>query len=278
MQINFVNRKRDWTFSPHGGPLTDEEIERLHARLVQPITDAKNVALLSPLTRRQREQFSRATKSVVLYFGDEVPEVVKAEELAAMSSAPLGYRPEALVGLNVGCGTRTISPYLLSVDIMRQGSLGKASGEHSQLNASAFLALSDDLPFRPNTIDYIVALHMLEHVEDPVGTINHWLDIVKPGGGIGIIVPDWRFTWDSRNDRAPFGHKWNPTPDLIRRLYKEHWSSKADLQQLDTYEFAMSFDFVLRKHGRFVPFAAPDPATIKSGYQRNQEGVFLHGD
>ncbi|WP_189521357.1 methyltransferase domain-containing protein [Mesorhizobium sp. M1B.F.Ca.ET.045.04.1.1] len=278
MQLNWMRRETEWVFSPHDGPLTEEEIERLYGRLVQPIADVKNVALLSPLTRIQREQFSRATKSVVLYLGREVPEIIEAEELAAMKSVPLGYSPERLVGLNIGCGDRTSPPYLLAVDIMRKDSPGKASGEHSQLNASAFLEILDDLPFKPNTVDYIVALHMLEHIGDPVGAISHWLDIIKPGGGIGIVVPDWRFTWDSRNDRAPFGHKWNPTPDLVRRLYEEHWSSKANLQQLDTYDFAMSFDFVLRKHGRFVPFAAPDPVTIKSGYQRDQEGIFLHGD
>ncbi len=258
-------------------PLTREEMFSLKEKIIHPITNSRNIELLGHLSIKQREQLARETKSFVFYFGDEVPALQKAEEDAAMSAAPRGYELKNLIGLNIGCGTRTISPYLLQVDIMREGVLGRVSGEHGELLSSAFLAVPDDLPFKPGTIDYIVALHMLEHVEDPVGVVDHWLDIIKPGGGIGIVVPDWRYIWDSRNDSAPYGHKWNPTPSLIQKLYNEHWSGRSSLERLNSCDYAMSIDFVLRKNGEFVPFRAPAPETMKSGRQRFEEGIFLHG-
>jgi len=258
--------------------LSESQMDYLKSKMVNPIADPVNIKLLSHLTRKQREKFSLYSKTVTLYFGEEVAELINIEETSAMRSMPKGYTPEKLIGLNIGCGGRTISPFLLPVDIMRENTFGQSQGEHGALTNSAFLALSDDLPFKSETVDYIVALHMLEHIEDPVSTINHWLDTLKPGGGIGLVLPDWRYTWDSRNDRAPFSHKWNPTPSLMRQLYEKHWSGKSYLETCDTYDFAMSFDVVLRKHGEFKPFCGPDPEKILSGYERHQQGIFLHGD
>ncbi len=140
---------------------------------------------------------------MILYLGDEVPAVRQAEEDGAMSAAPRGHAKSKLNGLNIGCGDRLISPYLTPIDIMRDQDDATIGGAHHALTTGAFLALPYDLPFKEGTIDYVVALHMLEHVENPVRAIHHWLDIIKPGGGVGIVVPDWRYTWDSRNDRAP---------------------------------------------------------------------------
>jgi predicted SAM-dependent methyltransferase len=260
-------------------PLKRDDIEQLRRKLnVENIADPINVEVLGHLSRQEREQFANETGIPVLYFGAEVPEIQKAEEDAALRAAPQGHDLVALQGINIGCGTRTVSPYLLPVDIMRQQEHGSETGEHGALNKGAFLALSDDLPFKPETIDFIIALHMLEHVEDPVKVILHWLDIIKPGGGIGIVVPDWRYTWDSRTDSAPYGHKWNPTPDLVREMHEKHWRSKSALESIDTYPHKISFDFVLRKPGQFVPFAPPPMNKMRSGADRHKAGVFLHGE
>jgi SAM-dependent methyltransferase len=161
---------------------------------------------------------------------------------------------------------------------MRRPSEADAAGSHHALTENALLALSDDLPFKEESLDYIVALHMLEHIGDPIGLIKYWVRLLKPGGGIGIVVPDWRYTWDARGDDNPLGHKWNPTPDLVRTLYRDHWSAETDLESLDTYPYRISFDFVLRKHGDFVPFKVPPVDSLQSGLARQQAGTFLHGE
>lgn len=258
--------------------LSEQRVSTLKSQLRGGIASPENIALLSGLSLREREEFSRRSGTMVLYLGDEVARIVAAEEAGALRAAPAGHELRNLIALNIGCGKRTISPYLLPVDIMRDNINGTARGEHAELTTNAFLARPDDLPFRPATIDMIVALHMLEHIFNPVEVVNHWLDIVKPGGGIGIVLPDWRYTWNSRNDSEPFSHKWNPTPQLIEMMYHKHWSRRATLESFCTYDMRLSFDFVLRKRGKFAPFAAPPAASMKSGKQLAEEGIFLDED
>lgn len=252
------------------------EIKHLSAHVnFDNISDPGNVEILGKFSKTEREEFALKTHSLVLYIGDEVSACRRAEEEAALSAIPLNHSPENLNGLNIGCGDRLISPYLLPVDIMRHQPNQQVGGEHAAFTTNALLALPDSLPFSRNSIDYIIALHTLEHISDPVRVIQHWLDILKPGGGIGIVVPDWRYTWDARNDQAPYGHKWNSCPDLIEKLYRNHWSSECELERINTLPFKISFDFVLRKHGSFQPFSRELLQTALSGYQRMREGIFL---
>lgn len=45
-------------------------------------------------------------------------------------------------------------------------------------------------------LDYVVASHVIEHVPDLVGWLNHIHDALKVGGRLLLIVPDKRFTFD----------------------------------------------------------------------------------
>ncbi|SAK19285.1 hypothetical protein UA17_01780 [Burkholderia multivorans] len=256
-------------------PLDDRTVESLRKQMDGPIDGAHNIRLLGPLSTAQREYFAMKSRTVVLYMGDEVGLLLATEEEAALRAMPAGYSIEQLNGLNIGCGARTISPYLIPIDIARIPPSDQASGAHQASTASALLAIPDDLPFKPDSVDFIVSLHMLEHVENPEEVVRYWLSLVKPGGGVGIVVPDWRYTWDSRNDRAPLSHKWNPTPSLIEGMYAKHWKGIAKLEHIDTYPMKMSFDFVLRKPGVFVPFKPPSASTIRSGYELNKSGAFI---
>lgn len=55
--------------------------------------------------------------------------------------------------------------------------------------------------FEPESQDFLVASHLLEHCEDPIGALLRWLRVVRPGGIVLLAVPDRRFTFD--RDRAP---------------------------------------------------------------------------
>ncbi len=241
------------------------------------LASARNVELLSKLSLVEREVFALKSKTMVLYVGDEVAEVIKAEEDAALSAMPAGHSIEQLNGLNIGCGDRLISEYLLPIDIMRHQPSELVGGEHSAFTKNAFLARPDNLPFKDESIDFIVSLHLLEHLENPIHTVHHWLDLIKPGGGVGVVVPDWRYTWDSRSDDSPFGHRWNPTPQLISNWYQLHWEKRCYLEKLQSYRFKLSFNFVLRKHGVFKAFS-PTDSIVKSGHQRFLDGTFLQGE
>lgn len=247
------------------------EITVTSANLGEPATQK----MLRRLTLAEREAVALATGTMVQYYGDEVPAVRAAEETAALRAMPAGYAIEQLNGVNVGCGDRPIHPTLLGIDA-HKGAWAMGSGSQGGYTSLAQLrGWASELPFRPSSIDFIVALHVLEHEPDPVATVLHWLDVVKPGGGVGIIVPDWRYTWDARHDRHPWSHRWNPTPSLLRSLHERHWAPVATLEQLDTYPYRLSFDAVLRKHGTFVPFDEHAMENRPTGYQLHCRDAFL---
>lgn len=58
----------------------------------------------------------------------------------------------------------------------------------------------------PESQDFIVANHFLEHTEDPIGTIQTHLGKLKPGGILFYAVPDQRFTFDNHRPVTPLEH------------------------------------------------------------------------
>ena len=50
--------------------------------------------------------------------------------------------------------------------------------------------------FAPESLDFIVANHMIEHCENPLATIENWLGKLKSGGVIFMAVPDKVHTFD----------------------------------------------------------------------------------
>lgn len=233
-------------------------------------------AILRRLSLADREAVALATGTMVQYYGEEVAAVRAAEETAALKAMPPGYAIEQLNGVNVGCGERLIHSALLGVDA-HKGTWALGRRNPAPITSLAHLrGWAGSLPFRPESIDFIVALHVLEHEPDPVATVRHWLEVVKPGGGVGIIVPDWRYTWDARCDRHPWSHRWNPTPSLLQSLHARHWADAATLEQIDTYPFKLSFDVVLRKHGEFVGFDEQAMERQPTGYQLHCRNTFLH--
>lgn len=231
------------------------------------------LARLRKFSLLEREYIAFKTKTLVVYFDEEVSHVREAEEVAALKAMPYGYPIDKLNGLNIGSGDRTIHPALIQVDITRVSLIGL--GGHCYATPSAILSSCAKLPFADNSIDFIIALHFLEHIFNPIDVLRHWHNKLKPGGGVGIILPDWRYTWDARFDEAAYGHKWNCEPDLLAKLYEDKLQDIYALEALNTYNYKISFDVVLRKGGAFKPFNIPLGEDSESGASRFRRGQFL---
>lgn len=48
--------------------------------------------------------------------------------------------------------------------------------------------------FKPGTVDEIFASHLLEHFypEEADKAMKHWYELLKPGGKLGLVVPDFK--------------------------------------------------------------------------------------
>jgi predicted SAM-dependent methyltransferase len=94
-------------------------------------------------------------------------------------------------GIDVGCGSRKTHPNAIGVDIRANGEAGTVGCEAGKLSQADISASGDDLAmFRDAELDYVVQRHNLEHYQDPVKTLDEWKRVLKPGGVLGMVVPD----------------------------------------------------------------------------------------
>lgn len=54
--------------------------------------------------------------------------------------------------------------------------------------------------------DFLIAAHVIEHMKNPLGAVEAWTRVVKPGGLVYIIVPDKRITFDKQRVRTNLEH------------------------------------------------------------------------
>ena len=79
----------------------------------------------------------------------------------------------------------------------------------------------------PESVDFIVANHFLEHCEDPIGTIATHLGKLRPGGVLFYAVPDKRYTFDFRRERTPLQHHLDDHEHGAERSRTEHYEQWA---------------------------------------------------
>jgi SAM-dependent methyltransferase len=108
--------------------------------------------------------------------------------------------------LDVGCGTGATTLRLqrfgpvVGLDIGRRA-LEVARGR----GLSVAQASATHLPVRPGAFDLVVALDVLEHLDDDVGAARQMRTALRPGGLLLATVPAYPFLW-SGHDEA-LGHR-----------------------------------------------------------------------
>jgi len=154
------------------------------------------------------------------------------------------YDVRGLDGLDLGCGAVRAASWLIGID-RRPGVWQDASGgRHESFPLVVGDALALPPQFRPGAIDLIVSNHLLEHFTEPTSALAYWASLLRPGGRLAIVVPDYRHTFScTQPDQLadPDGHRRDFTlPELVRaflavpelelidaRLVCERWSVGA---------------------------------------------------
>lgn len=81
--------------------------------------------------------------------------------------------------------------------------------------------------FDDASLDFVVANHMLEHTEDPVGALGHHLRVLRPGGIWFAALPDPRHNHDAPRPRTTVEHVLRDHADGpagSRRGHYEEWA------------------------------------------------------
>ena len=59
---------------------------------------------------------------------------------------------------------------------------------------------------QPNSLDFVIANHVIEHVASPIAMIEDVTAILKEGGHFVISAPDKRFSFDRKRPLTTFSH------------------------------------------------------------------------
>lgn len=75
-----------------------------------------------------------------------------------------------------------------------------------------------DMPFEDNSIDAMLCISILEHVEDPTQAARELHRVLKPGGYCFVYVP---FLYFYHAEKGYYGDYWRFTKDIIPILFKD---------------------------------------------------------
>lgn len=82
-----------------------------------------------------------------------------------------------------------------------------------------------------NSWDFVIANHMIEHCQDPIGTLENFLRVIKPGGVLYMGVPDKRYTFDIDRPLTSLDHLIRDHTEgagWSRRSHFEEWVRLVD--------------------------------------------------
>jgi SAM-dependent methyltransferase len=84
-----------------------------------------------------------------------------------------------------------------------------------------------------SSFDFLYSSHCLEHMADITATLANWIRVVKTGGFIYVVVPDYllyeKGTWPSRYNSD---HKHTFSMDIDRHKVERpnHWRIRQDIE------------------------------------------------
>ena len=93
----------------------------------------------------------------------------------------------------------------------------------------------------PESQNFVIANHLLEHCENPIGVIKTFLRVLKDGGILYLAVPDKRFTFDIKRPVTELRHlieDYRNGPEKSRKEHFFEWASfigKKSGAELETY-------------------------------------------
>ena len=120
-------------------------------------------------------------------------------KMAARADDGLSEKPLRI--LDAGCGTGINLKYLqilgdvYGLDISKNALIfSRIRGLHSLICGSV-----DKLPFKNELFDLVLALDVIEHMDEDTSAVRELNRVLKPGGRLIITVPAFQFLWTSHD-------------------------------------------------------------------------------
>lgn len=157
---------------------------------------------------KKKEHYQKQLK----YFGDEFGQV-KEYHLASWQESYIkrikkdllgkNYKSKTLIDVATGTGYVAIEMAKLGMKVIATDltpeaieNLKKYKKKFKLSNLTLKKSLAEKIDLPDNSVDYLVANAILEHIPEEQKAIEEWKRIVKPGGKLFITVPlKFRYIW-----------------------------------------------------------------------------------
>jgi SAM-dependent methyltransferase len=116
------------------------------------------------------------------------------------------YAPPRARILDVGCGTGATTAALSRFGSVSGLDMGLAALRHAHAHGLPVArGAAENLPVRGASLDVVVALDVLEHLDDDRRALGEILRVLRPGGVLLATVPAYPFLWSSHDEAL--GHR-----------------------------------------------------------------------
>jgi SAM-dependent methyltransferase len=81
------------------------------------------------------------------------------------------------------------------------------------------------------SVDFVIANHVIEHLEDPITALESYARVLRPGGVLYMAVPDKRVTFDRDRPVTEVGHIISDRlngADGSRQAHFQEWARLVD--------------------------------------------------
>ena len=88
--------------------------------------------------------------------------------------------------------------------------------------------------FADRSLDFVIANHLVEHLEYPIRGLLEFRRVLKPGGILYMALPDRRLTFDRDREPTPLEHlleEHRHGAEANRRAHYLEWANKVDGKQ-----------------------------------------------
>ncbi len=158
--------------------------------------------------------------------------------------------------LDVGCGDAPFSRFCATqgahvlftdIDRTKVSATRNALKKTPSLRTSSFVSNCDALPLESGTVDKVISLEVIEHVDNPKRFLAELVRVARPGALFLITAPDPVIEKLQKNNLAP--DEYFKKPNHVRILERDGFaglveSAGLDIQQRERFGFYWSMWWV----------------------------------
>lgn len=141
-------------------------------------------------------------------------------------------------GIEIGALNRPlVVPPDATVQYVDRGSLGDLRSQYPELASAELVAPSvigdahDLSALGDRTVQFVIANHVVEHLEDPIRGLSEMYRVTRTGGIMYLAVPDPRGSFDVDRPLTTLAHcvnEYRHGTARTRRRHYEEWVEKAE--------------------------------------------------